>query len=165
MDSSMHWIASCFIPSFVHFHSVQQAFMDGLCGTFFQTQGQSHMQKSSQTHGAYNPAEKLFLFFFVTPNLSLPHPFSPLVIQVCSLCLWVCICFVNKFICTIFSIPHISNITWHLSFSDLLHSVWESLGPSMLLQMASFHSFLWLSSIPLHIRTTSSLSIPLSMDN
>ena len=35
----------------------------------------------------------------------------------------------------------------------------------MLLQMALFHSFLWLSSIPLYICTTSSLSIHLSMDN
>ena len=28
-----------------------------------------------------------------------------------------------------------------LSLSDLLHSAWQSLGPSMLLQMALFHSF------------------------
>ena len=33
----------------------------------------------------------------------------------------------------------------------------------MLLQKVLFHSFLWLSSIPLYICTTSSLSIPLSM--
>ena len=37
------------------------------------------------------------------------------------------------------------------SLSDLLHSVWQTLGPSMLLQMALFHSFLWLSNIPLCI--------------
>ena len=47
---------------------------------------------------------------------------------------------------------------WYLSFSDLLHTVWQSLGPSMLLQMALFHSFL------LYMCTTSSLSITLSMD-
>ena len=35
--------------------------------------------------------------------------------------------------------------------------------PSMLLQMALFH-FLWLSSIPLYICPTSSLTIHLSMD-
>ena len=35
---------------------------------------------------------------------------------------------------------------------------------SLLLQMALFCSFLWLSSIPLYICTTSSLSIHLSMD-
>ena len=34
----------------------------------------------------------------------------------------------------------------------------------MLLQMALFHSFLWLSNIPLYICTTSSLPIPLRMD-
>ena len=32
-----------------------------------------------------------------------------------------------------------------LSVSDLLHSVWQSVGLSMLLQMALFCSFLWLS--------------------
>ena len=36
-----------------------------------------------------------------------------------------------------------------VSLSDLLHLVTVSLGPCMLLQMALFHSFLWLSSIPL----------------
>ena len=30
-----------------------------------------------------------------------------------------------------------------------LHSIWQPLGPAILLQMALFHSFLWLSSIPL----------------
>ena len=34
----------------------------------------------------------------------------------------------------------------------------------MWLQMALFHSFLWLSNIPLYICTTSSSSIPLSMN-
>ena len=34
-----------------------------------------------------------------------------------------------------------------LSLSDLLHSVWQSPGPSMSLQMALFCSFLWLSNI------------------
>ena len=34
--------------------------------------------------------------------------------------------------------PHISGITWYLSVSGWLHSVWSSLGPSMLLQMTLF---------------------------
>ena len=34
----------------------------------------------------------------------------------------------------------------------------------MLLQMALFHSFLWLNNIPLYLCTSSSLSIPLLMD-
>ena len=37
------------------------------------------------------------------------------------------------------------------SLSDLLHSVWQSLDPSMCLQMAQFHSYLWLSDIPLYV--------------
>ena len=37
------------------------------------------------------------------------------------------------------------------SLSDLLNSIWQSLGPSMLLQMSLLRSFLWLSSIPLYI--------------
>ena len=35
------------------------------------------------------------------------------------------------------------------SLSDLLHSVWQSLGPFMLLRIAISHSFLWLSNISL----------------
>ena len=49
------------------------------------------------------------------------------------------------------------------SFSDLLHSVWQSLDPSTSLQMIQCRSFLCLSNIPLYICTTSSLSICLSM--
>ena len=49
------------------------------------------------------------------------------------------------------------------SLSDLLHSVWQSLDPSTSLQIMQFRSFLWLSTIPLYICTTSSLSIHLSM--
>ena len=36
-----------------------------------------------------------------------------------------------------------SDTIWYLSFSDLLHLVWQSLDPSMLLQMALFHFFVW----------------------
>ena len=35
------------------------------------------------------------------------------------------------------------------SLSDLLHSVWQTLGSSAALPMTQFYSFLWLSSIPL----------------
>ena len=51
-----------------------------------------------------------------------------------------------------------------LSVSDLFQSVWSSLGPSTFLRMALFHSFLWLSNIPLYLSTTSSLSISLLVD-
>ena len=74
------------------------------------------------------------------------------------------LCFVSKFICVIsFWIPHLKDVTWYFSFSVLLHSVWHSIGPSVLLQMLLLHSFKWLNNIPLYICTTSSLSIPLSM--
>ena len=43
------------------------------------------------------------------------------------------------------------------------HLLWRSLGPSMLLQMALFQSFLWLGSIPLYI-CTHSFFIPSSVD-
>ena len=51
-----------------------------------------------------------------------------------------------------------------LPLSDLFHLAQCLPSPSMLLQMAKLHSFLWLSSIPLYIHTTSSLSIHLLMD-
>ena len=73
-------------------------------------------------------------------------------------------------------LSHIQDYCYHLSkfhiyalvycigvfLSGLLHSVWQSLSPSMLLQMALFCSFLWLSNIPLYICTTSFLSNSLS---
>ena len=46
------------------------------------------------------------------------------------------------------------------SLSDLLHSVWQTLGPSTSLQITQFRFFLWLSNIPLYICATSSLSTP-----
>ena len=66
--------------------------------------------------------------------------------------------------CTIFRLHLlVTSCDICLSLSDFLHWVWLSLGPSMLQQMAVLHSFLRLSSIPSHIWTTSSLSIPLLM--
>ena len=59
------------------------------------------------------------------PPLPGNHKFTPL-------SLWVY--FVNKFFCIIFFlISHISDVMWCLSLSDSLHSVWQSLGLSMLL--------------------------------
>ena len=61
---------------------------------------------------------------------------------------------------------HICTLAYSICFSlsDLLHSVWQTLGPSTSLQITQFHFFLWLSNIPLYIFATSSLSIHLSMD-
>ena len=50
------------------------------------------------------------------------------------------------------------------SLSDLLHSVWQTLGPSTSLQITQLCFFIWLSNIPLYICATSTLSIHLSMD-
>ena len=57
-------------------------------------------------------------------------------------------CFVNNFTCTIFWIIHISDTL--ISVFDLPHLVWSSLGPAILLYVAIFQSFLWLSNIPLY---------------
>ena len=50
------------------------------------------------------------------------------------------------------------------SLSDLLHSVWQTLGASTSLQITQFCLFLWLSNISLYICVTCSLSIHLLMD-
>ena len=65
-----------------------------------------------------------------------------------------------------FSRFHIYALIYDICFSlsDLLHSVWQSLGPSTSLQITQFCSFSWLSNIPLYICATSSLSIHLLMD-
>ena len=52
------------------------------------------------------------------PNLSSLHPCPPG--KVCSLCLWICFFFVARFICTIFSITHISE---YMSFYFWLASL------------------------------------------
>ena len=88
-----------------------------------------------------------------TPNVAPLSPVPPATIPFgnhkCLLIyLWVYFCFVSKFICIIFC-STISDIIYYLSLSDLLHLIWKSGGPSMLLQMALFHSFLCLSNIPL----------------
>ena len=50
-----------------------------------------------------------------------------------------------------FSRSHVYVLIYIICFSDLLHSVWKSLSPSMSLQTARFHSFLWLSNIQLYM--------------
>ena len=57
-------------------------------------------------------------------------------------------------------IPPICINTWIcFCLSDWLHPVWQSLGPSTPLQMAQFHSFLWLSNMRL-LKNLCSLSPP-----
>ena len=51
---------------------------------------------------------------------------------------------------------HIYALAYGISFSrsDLLPSVWQTLGPSISLQITQFRIFLWLSNIPLYICAT-----------
>ena len=91
-------------------------------------------------------------------NLSLPvyspYPFPSLVTIIRFLHPGLHFSFVNTFICRyhflkFHLIKEISDDTC-LSLSDLLHSAWQSVGPSMSPQMALFHSFFWLRDNPLY---------------
>ena len=56
-----------------------------------------------------------------TPNSQIcPSPSQP---QICSLCVWVFFCFIDKFIGVIIYIPHISDTIGYLSFSFWLTSM------------------------------------------
>ena len=78
-------------------------------------------------------------------HLLTPHPSAhPTLLpawqsQVCSLCPWVCFCFIDKFISVVVEIPHTRDVIQ--CFSDLLRSAWSPLGPLLLLQMAFFLLF------------------------
>ena len=99
-----------------------------------------------------------------SPNPSHPHPPSVSIhlffmsVSLFLLCEYVHLYHFSRF--------HIYALTYDICFSlsDLLHSVWQSLGPSTSLQMAQFNSFSWLSNIPFYLFTTFSLSIPLFLD-
>ena len=62
------------------------------------------------------------------------------------LCPWFSFCFIDRFICIISQVPHLSDIRWLLSLSDLLHLLRSSLVAPTLQQMALFHSFLFVVS-------------------
>ena len=73
--------------------------------------------------------------------------------QVHSLHLRLYSCPAPRFIRTIFLFRfHIYVLAYGIRFSlsDLLHSVWQTLGPSTSLQIPQFRFFLWLSNIPLY---------------
>ena len=97
------------------------------------------------------------------------HPtshFPPCYPYSCSLPFFVLFCLVNKIVYTNFFRFPVYALIYSIrsSLSNFLHFVWQSLDPSPSLHMTQFHSFLWLSNIPLCICTTSSLSMPLLMD-
>ena len=89
-----------------------------------------------------------------------PHPsWQP---QVCFLCLWVC--FVDRDICVITYISHMSDVRWYLSFSFWVASLSIIISRSIHAAVTGFMSSLFmLTSLPVYLCTTSSLSIHLSM--
>ena len=117
-------------------------------------------------------------FTFGSVHISMPlshfipaYPSPSLCPQVHSLCLCLYSCpaprFFRAFCFVLFCFRfHTYVLAYGNCFSlfDLLHSVWQTLGPSTSLQITQFCFFLWLSNIPLYICATSSLSIHLSMD-
>ena len=107
------------------------------------------------------------LHLLTSTSYSIPSPTPPWQPQVCFLYLWFFL-FHNYFHRSFVSYFrfHIQMISYCICFSlfYLLYLVWQSLVVSVLLQMASFCCFLWLSSAPLHICITHFLPIYLSMD-
>ena len=99
------------------------------------------------------------------PRLPVSRPPLPPVSACHSLGLGFCCCPGTRFISAVF-LDYTDVLIHDVWFSlfNLLHSVRQALGPSTSVNMTQFCSFLWLSSIPLHICTTFSLSIHLSMD-
>ena len=88
------------------------------------------------THGSVYMS--IPIFQFIPP--SCPH--------MCSLCLHLYSCSANRFICTIFQIPHIWVNIKYLFFSFWLTSLCMTDPRSIMsLQKTQFHPFLWLSGV------------------
>ena len=71
-------------------------------------------------------------------NSSHPPPSATWCPYICSLCLCLYFCFVNMFICTVFFLDcYVCMLIYdtYFSLSDLLHCIWQSLGPSTSLQV------------------------------
>ena len=64
----------------------------------------------------HSKCNSLHLLTLNSQSILLPHlpPWRP---QLSYPCLWVCFCFVDRFICAIFYIPHISDIIQYLYFT------------------------------------------------
>ena len=93
----------------------------------------------------------VYMYIYQCCSLSSSHLLlSQLCPQVCSLYLCLYFCPANRFLQYHFSRFCIYALMYHAcsSLSDLLHSVWQTLGSSTSLQMTQFYSFLWLNSIP-----------------
>ena len=101
-------------------------------------------------------------YIYVNHNLQFIPPHPGQYPYVHSLCLCLYFCFANKFICIIFLDS--TNKQYYMIFVLLFLTTLLCIpGPLMSLQIAQLHSSLWLSSIPLYICITSSLSILLLM--
>ena len=94
-----------------------------------------------------------------------PPPHFPPLVSIRLLSTWVSLFLLCKPVHLYhFSRFHIYALIHDICFSlsDLLHSVWQSIDPSTSLQMTQFRSFLWPSTIPLYIYTTSSSTLTLN---
>ena len=87
------------------------------------------------------------MYIFQSQSSDSSHPLTPFLLGIHTFVLYICASnfhFVNKIVYTnfFFQISHIF-VNYNISFSlsDLLHSVWQSLGPSMTLQMTRFLPF------------------------
>ena len=91
------------------------------------------LTSSSFTRGSEHTSVPVSRFVPPSPSPPCPHVYS--------LCLCLHSCPANRFTCTIFSRAHIYALIHTVCFSDLLHSVWQSLGPSTSLQITQFCCF------------------------
>ena len=114
------------------------------------------MGSSRQEHWSGLPFPSPSVVFHMCPSQSLnsSHPTFPLGIHMFVLSvLYVCVSISALWIRwpIAFFRFHIYALTSGICFflSDLLHSIWQTPGPPTSLQKAPFHSFLWLSNIPL----------------
>ena len=89
--------------------------------------------------------------FLSLPHL-FPHPLTPVPSGNHLFILCLCFCFVMLLV-HLFCFSELTYkqnyIVVYLSLPDLFHLAHYLLGPSMLFQVARFHSFLWLNNIPL----------------
>ena len=104
----------------------------------------------------------------VDPNL-LSHPTFPLLPRVHISILYIYISIPPLQIGSLVPFSHIFHMhaliySICFSLSDLLHSVWQTVGYSTSLQMIQFYFSFWLINMPLYIFITFSLSLHLSMD-
>ena len=131
-----------------------------------------HLCGTPHLHGAVCPPHKAQLFsltmyltlYLVLPATPIPSGSHHAVVCVCEF-LFVCLSYLFIFYFN-FYITRMCELLWSWLFlSHLFCLAWYSQGPSTLLQIATFHLFLWPSSSPLCICTTFSVSSCVSKDS